>query len=326
MTGFRPYRNGDSPALVDLWNRALPDRGVVRPLSVHEFDALVIGRLHFDREGLIVAERDGRVIAFAHAGFGPEQPRGPSLQLDTSLGTVALVVIEPGLDDPALDRDLFAAAESYLRGRGASVLYAGGQYPLNPFYWGLYGGSEFAGVLGAHTSFNRAALRAGYRPSAESILMEVDLARPEPRDPKAALLRRQVRLDVAEDALPPGWWEALAIGLFRPSKFELFDKSDGRRLASAWTWDIAAGFAIGDGRSRTAMLNLEVDPAHRRRGLGRFLVVEVMRHARSQMADLVAIETSATNAPALALYDGLGFERVDTATLYRLPADAPGRS
>ncbi|MBX6316617.1 MAG: GNAT family N-acetyltransferase, partial [Isosphaeraceae bacterium] len=140
MTRFRPFRNGDPPALVDLWNRGLPDRGVVRPLTVHEFDALVMGKLHFEAAGLIVAEREGRVLGYAHAGFGPEQPHGPSHRLDTQMGTVGMLITEPGLDDPDLERGLFLAAERYLRRRGAAVIYAGGQYPLNPFYWGLYGG------------------------------------------------------------------------------------------------------------------------------------------------------------------------------------------
>jgi ribosomal protein S18 acetylase RimI-like enzyme len=323
---FRPFRNGDPPALVELWNRGLPDRGVVTPLNVHEFDALVMGKLGFEAAGLVVAERDGRVVGFAHAGFGPKEPRGPSHRLDFAMGTVGMLITEPGRDDPELELGLFLAAERYLRGRGATVIYAGGQYPVNPFYWGLYGGSEWSGVLGSHAPFLRAAERAGYEPAATTVLLEADLGQPDPRDPKAAVLKRLLRLDVVEDALPAGWWEALAIGLFRPTTFQLFDKTDEAIVARATTWDIAAGFGIGDGRSRTGLIDLEVDPAHRRKGYGRFLVAEVLRHARTQLADLVCAQTAATNAPALALYDALGFSRVDTATLFRLPAHLMDRS
>ena len=317
---FRPFRNGDPPALVELWNRGLPERGVVAPLNVHEFDALIMGKLGFDAAGLIVAERDGRVVGFAHAGFGPLEPRGPSHRLDTTLGAVGMLITEPDRDDPELELGLLRAAEGFLRDRGAQVIYAGGQYPVNPFYWGLYGGSEFSGILGAHGRWLRAAERAGYEVAATTVLFEADLAQPDPRDPKGAVLKRLSRLEVAEDALPAGWWEALAIGLFRPTTFRLFDKADDVVVARATAWDIAAGFAIGDGRSRTGLIDLEVDPAHRRKGYGRFLVAEILRHARTQLADLVCVQTAATNAPALALYESLGFARVDTATLYRLPA------
>lgn len=327
MTRIRSYRNGDSPALAELWNRGQPDRGVVRPLNGHEFDALVIGKLGFESAGLLVAERDGKLIAYVHAGFGPVQPKGPSHQLDWSMGAVAMYVTDRGIDDPELDRELFLAAERYLRGRGAEVFYAGGEYPVNPFYWGIYGGSEWAGILDAHTTFRQAAQRNGYEPSAHSVLMEADLSQPEPhRDPKTVLARRLFRLDVSEDLLPSGWWESLALGLFRPTTFTLFDRASDRPVAHALSWDIAPGFAVGDGRCRTGLIELEVDREYRRRGLARYLVTEVFRHARSQMADLICVQTSSTNQAALNLYASLGFEQVDTATLYRLPSEVSERS
>ena len=51
-----------------------------------------------------------------------------------------------------------------------------------------------------------------------------------------------------------------------------------------------------------------------------------MKHARQQMSDLLCVQTSSTNAPALALYGSLGFQPVESATLYRLPAEAAERS
>ncbi|MEO6807780.1 MAG: GNAT family N-acetyltransferase [Isosphaeraceae bacterium] len=332
MIRFRPFLNGDPPALVNLWNRALPDFGVVRPLNVHEFDPLVIGKLGFERAGLIVAERAGQVVGWVHAGFGPAEPKGPSHQLDVRMGAVVMLVTEPDANDPDLEQGLLLAAERYLRGRGAQVIYAGGQSPLNPFYWGLYGGSEFAGILGTHASFLRAAERAGYEPVAATVLLEADLSRPEVRDPRAPLNRRQFRLDVTEDVLPNGWWDALAIGLFRPTLFQLFDKQQPRAVphepigARATTWDIAAGLAANDGRARTGLIELDVSSSRRRQGAGRYLVAEILRHARTQFVDVVAVQTSATNTPALTLYHALGFEQVDTATLYRLPAALLGRS
>lgn len=326
MTTFRPFRNGDPPALVDLWNRALPDRGVVRPLTAHEFDTLVMSKLPFDRLGLTVADRDGVVVGFAHAGFGPEQPLGPSHQLDTAMGTVAMLVTEPGRDDPDLEMGLFLASERYLRSRGAQVFYAGGQTPMDPFYAGVYGGSEFSGVLDSHEAFRRAAMRAGYAPAAATTILEADLARPDPRDPKALLLRRQLRLEIADDARTPGWWDALAIGLFRPSRFVLVDKILSLPVAQAWTWEIAGGFGVGDSLCRTGLIDVEVHPDHRRKGYGRHLVGEILRRVRDQNIDVLTVQTSSENLPALVLYKSLGFEPVDTATLYRLPADVASRS
>ncbi len=326
MIRFRPYRNGDTPALVALWNRALEGVQAVRPLSVYEFDALVMGKQGFDRHGLILAEDwAGHLLGFVHAGFGPVDPTGQSHALDFALGTVAMLVVEPGRDDPELERGLFLEAERYLRAAGARVLYCGGLAPLNPFYWGLYGGSEYAGVLSAHTAFTAAAERAGYEPVAESVLFEARLADPEPRDPRLILARRIGRVDVEEDALPQGWWDALAIGAFRPTRLTVVDRATARPLAQAWTWDIAAG-CTGDGLARTGLYRLEVEPAHRRKGFGRLLVVEAMKFARGQLADCFCVQTASTNAPALALYRSLGFHQVETAHCYRLPAELVARS
>jgi len=319
VTQFRAYQNGDSPELAELWNRGLPDSAVARPISGHEFDSHVVSKATFVAEGLTVAEREGRIVGFAHAGFGPDDPVGPVYQLNFKLGTIGMLVVEPGAADFEVEDGLIAASEKYLRERGAQVLYAGGQYPLNPFYWGLYGGSEWAGILSSHTTFLRAVERAGYEAVSATVLLEADLATPEIRDPRSPLIRRQARIEVIEDILPASWWEALAIGEFRPTQYRLVAKADDRELARATTWDMS-GFGRHDGRSRVGLIAMEVASDSRRKGFGRHLVVEILRHARSEMLSAVSIQTRSTNIPALTLYQSLGFLPVETATLYRRPA------
>jgi ribosomal protein S18 acetylase RimI-like enzyme len=315
---FRAYRNGDPPALAGLWNRGLPERGVVRPLGAHEFDEMVLGRLHFEAKGLILAEDDGQLVGFAHAAFGPESPNGPSHQIDRSMGTVAMLVVDSDRDDPALELALFAEAEAYLRGYGATVLYAGGQFELSSYYWGVYGGSECSGVLDDHRGFRRAAVGSGYEPVAKTILFEVDLSAPAARDPKAPLIRRQARLEVAEDAMPTGWWEASAIGGTQISRFRLVAKDNDRVLATASAWDMAA-FGRLDGKARIGLVDVEVANGERRKGFGRFLIGEVLRHFREQWGEAVTVQTRSTNHAAIALYQSLGFQPVDSSTLYRRP-------
>ncbi len=242
------------------------------------------------------------------------------------MGTLAMLLTEPGRDDPELEMGLIVAAERALRRGGAEVIYAGGHAPMDPFYRGLYGGGEFSGVLDSHVAFGRAVARAGYQPVARTIVLEIDLARPDARDPKAPLLRRQSRLDFADDARLPGWWDAVALGLFRPSQYVLVEKMLHVAIAHAWTWEIAGGVGLGDGRSRTALIDLEVAPEFRRKGFGRHLVAEIIRRARGQGSDILTVQTSSENAPARALYASLGFEAVDATTLYRLPAELAGRS
>lgn len=323
MIRFRSFRNGDPPALADLWNRGVPERGTVRPLSSHEFDEKVISRIHFDAEGLILAEDEGRLVGFVHAGFGPISPSGPSQEFHRELGTIAMLVVEPDVDDPGLELELIAQAERYLRSRGSLVLYSGGQCELSSYYWGVYGGSECSGVLECHHAFDRASRNAGYEPVASTLLLEADLSAPEFRDLKSTLIRRQTRLEIVEDANPANWWEALAIGSTQITRFRVLSKVDEKELARASTWDMSA-FGRLDGKARTGLIDVEVAPDERRKGYGRYLIGEILRHCRSQWGEVVSLQTRSTNLPAMSLYQSLGFDEVDRSTLYRRPGSRTG--
>ena len=322
MTRFRPFRNTDPPALTKLWNRAIPQTATARPLRAHELDSHAFGRVNFDAAGLIVAEVEGRIVGFVHAGFGPDAPVDPfrPLELNHELGTIAMLVVEPDLNDSDLVAGLIAEAEHYLRKRGARVVYAGGLFPLNPFYWGVYGGTEGSGVLSGHQPFFSALAARSFTPAGTTVLLEADLSTPEPRDPRSVLIRRQAQIEFQDDALPAHWWECLALGDFQLLNVRLVSRSDGSLLGQAQGWDMS-WFGRGDSRSRIGLISLEVSSAHRRKGYGRFLVSEIFRRARENHVDLIAVQTAATNGSALALYASLGFQRVEEATCFRLRAE-----
>lgn len=56
--------------------------------------------------------------------------------------------------------------------------------------------------------------------------------------------------------------------------------------------------------------NVAVSPACRRQGIGCALVGALASHARGQGLTFVTLEARASNAPAIALYEGAGFRRV----------------
>lgn len=326
MIHHRPFRNDDPPALAGLWNAAVPEGSAATPLRAHELDDHAFNNTSFERAGLIVAERDGRPAGFVHAGFGPvDADGGHAPRLDPAMGVVSMLAVQPGEGEEEIARGLVVEAERYLRGRGAQVLYGGGLRPLNPFYWGIYGGSEAAGVPSSHHQFSSTLTALGYEPIATAVHLHFDLSRPDPRDPKAVLLRRQVEVVFEEEPIPASWWEGQALDAFHPARVRLRLRDGDVEVASAWTWDMT-WFGRPDGRPRLGVFAVEVDPAHRRKGYARHLLAEILQFGRNHGFAVVEVQTLVDNEPALALYGWLDFEPVEQSTTFRLPAPFPDRS
>ena len=309
-----------------IWNQAVPERSSVRPALVHELDEHAFGSVLFDRAGLIVAERDDQVVGFVHAGFGPDLPV-PDRPFDVNpeMGVVAMLAVAPGEDVQAIAEGLIVEAERYLRRRGAKVIYGGGQFPLNPFYWGLYAGAEASGAPSSHALFTGALSALGYEPISTAVHLRADLSQPAPRDPRSAILRRQSAVEFHEDAAPASWWENIALSAFHLCLVQLVARADGAEMARAWTWDMS-WFGRDDGQSRLGIFDVMVPAQHRRKGRARFLIAEILREARERGFDSAEVQTLTINEPALGLYHSLGFEPVEQSTVFRLPAPFPDRS
>lgn len=64
------------------------------------------------------------------------------------------------------------------------------------------------------------------------------------------------------------------------------------------------------------ILNIAVDPVYRRLGYGKNLLRMMLQVARKMGIERAVLEVRIGNAPALALYQGLGFEKVGTRLGY----------
>ena len=108
------------------------------------------------------------------------------------------------------------------------------------------------------------------------MLLEADLAAPEPRDPRAVLIRRQAGSRSSRTPCPRTGGRAWPSASFRPTRYRLLGQGRRTELARATTWDMT-WFGRGDGRSRIGLIDVEVAPTHRRKGYGRHLVGEILR-------------------------------------------------
>lgn len=289
---------------------------VASPLSSTEFEQFVLSRPYFQADGLILAcdDETGTALGFVHCGFGPEDPEKHCWKLDRTLGTIALVCCG---DDPDVAATLVSAGKAWLESSGAKVIYAGGRSPLNPFYWGLYGGSEFSGILAGTPQVHEAVQNCGFRKVGESVLYEFDLTRPEPRHLNNAILRRESKFSVLEDEPGCPAWTSLALESFHTISIRIAARSDNAPIAAATLWPMSL-YGRSDGVSRMGLIDVFVESSHRRKGYGRLLLTECIKCVAELGFRRLCVQTDAANQAADAMYQRLGFDRVGSATLYRL--------
>lgn len=314
MYCLRPFRNSDPPHLADIWRSQPPQRGLLQPVTPPLLEMGVFSKMHFDREGLIVAERDGLPIGFAHAGFGPDD-RGD--RLDTTLGTTHVLMLRGGQPEGEVARDLLRASESYLRSKGAKVFYAGGIQPLNSFYLGLYGGSEIPGVLQSDKLLTQLCRENQYREIDRIRILQCDLV--GFRQPVSHKLRAIKRCtEIVETIDPPArnWWEACVWSGLQRDQFQLRDKYRGIPLATACFWDVQP-LSTCWGMCTAGLCELYVEPEQRRRGCATYLVSEAIRILRRRGVATVEAQTTIHNEVAAAFYGKLGFTEIDQGVVFR---------
>lgn len=286
----------------------------MQPMSALLLEQFVFSKPYFDPAGLIIATADREPVGFIHAGFGANQEEDG---IDYDYGTTYVMMLRPDHRNDRLADDLLAHAESYLRERGAKVLYGGGVRPINGFYLGLYGGSELAGVLSTDPILGATCQRNGYREIDRVIILQRELAsfrQPVTRDQR--MLRREVTCTESYCPLPRTWWEACTTGAFERIHFSLEQTASQQHLADVWFWDIEP-LSSGWGVPTAGMYDLHVESPRRRQGRATFLISEAFGRLKSRGIMAVEAQTMDSNAPALAFYHKLGFERLGEGMVYR---------
>jgi GNAT superfamily N-acetyltransferase len=275
---------------------------------------LVLSKPYFDNDGLIVAEEDGTIVGFIHAGFGPAPARD---NLSNDVGVLCMVMVDQKHRRQGIGRELIARAEAYLVERGAMVILGGGLRPWAPFYLGLYGGSELPGVLASDTAALACLAAAGYQAKCPTAVFHVDLKAFRPAiDRQQMRIRRATQLRNFDDPAPNDWWEACLFGSFDCTKHGLFDRDSGRLVASAMSWGMELLSARWGVRAM-GVVNLVVVDEVRRQGYATYLAGEIFRQVKQQGVAVIETQTFADNFAANALLESLGGKVIDTGSVLR---------
>jgi ribosomal protein S18 acetylase RimI-like enzyme len=314
MLTYRTFCNTDPPVITAIWRSCAGWPGLRQPVSPDLFEQLVFAKLYFDYRGLIIACEDGQPVGFGHAAFGPNEARSA---ISTELGVTCLVLARPDCAVAEVTSGLLEQCEGYLLRSGAKVLYGGPIAPSNPFYLGLYGGSDSPGVLENDLIAQQLYTSHHYQEVDKTVILGRDLCNFEaPIDRRQMEVRRRMIVQVTADLPSRDWWEACVLGEYDLTQFELVPRGGGPLVAHATFRSMEPGGSSGVARA-AGLVDLHVEESFRRRGVAVFLLSEACRQFVREGLTSVEVQTLQQNLPALALFRKLGFRPTGQGSIFR---------
>jgi GNAT superfamily N-acetyltransferase len=306
MPQIRPFTNLDPPAVTEVWQRCAQQPGLTLPVSVDLFERLVFSKLYFPASRVFLAFEGGKPLGFAHAAFGPNQDR---TWISPRTGVVCMLLVCP--DCPRRDTvacQLLDHCDRFLIESGAITIQGGSAPPLSPFYAGLYGGSMPPGILATDQLAQQAFASAGYQVAGRTTICRRSLEgfRP-PIDRQMMRIRRSMQLTTLADPPSRDWWEAMEIGEFDLTRFELGERRSSGCAASLTVRDMGSPSPELPGPA-AGILDLFVAEAHRRQGVATYLLGEAFKQLVQQGIGSVEAHISADDPVSSDLCRKLGLE------------------
>jgi GNAT superfamily N-acetyltransferase len=314
VINYRPFRNTDPPLIARVWNASLSGERVVtipaRGVSMLEY--FLLSKPYFNPAGLTLAFDDATPVGLVLSGFAGN---ATGTALDTQTGVISLLLVIPEYRRRGIGRELLQRGETWLRQQGAQRVFVGPRAPHNPFTFGLYGGADSPGILdslGESADFFR---RLEYREVRSCGVFQRPLDHLQlPADVRFQGLRQN-----SETILCPmrnfGWWRECVMGPFEAAEFRLQEREATEVLARGTVWEMET-YRNGWSETCVGLLDLEVIASHRRRGIAKFLLAQILLYLRQQSITLVETHQDLNNEPGLSLLTAFGFAHVDTGRVW----------
>lgn len=330
---YRTFRNADPPGLTGVWNACFTGRGAVALRGPTLMEYFTFAKPYFDPQGLIVAEDDGqgttplvsvidttgstppprrRIVGFAHAGFGPD---ATGATLDYRVGILCALGVHPDYRRQGIGSELLRHAQDYIRGRGVQEFRAGPCPGLNPFTFGLYGGSQSPGFLKTDAAAEPFFLHHGYQVQKTILVMQRSLERSiDLGDGRFPAFRQ--RFEIFAGLAPRrNWYTECVLGPIELLEYRLKDKSTEEVLAHAALWEMET-FGAAWNQHAVGLTDLHVVPEARRQGLAKFLLTQLLRHLHEHFFNLVEAQVPRDNAAMLTLLQSMDFQQVDVGQCF----------
>jgi len=319
---YRTFRNNDPPKLLRLWHRCELGRGAARPFSTDAFEQVNYAQPYFDREGLILAESEGEVIGFIHAGFGFTSDHSA---IDHSRGVICVVMVRCDFRRRGIGRELVRRAEEYLRQKGAQTIVAGQSRGADPFYFTLYGGSRPCGFLESDPLAGPFFLALDYEPGETFGVFDRDLTvKKDPFSMRMMGIRRKTELAIADQPFHPSYWWFCHFGRFDSLRFRLVDKQTHEPLAAISVLGLDHYIPVWNERA-IGLGDVFVHEDHRGKGVGQTLLVETVRSLRQELISRAEIHAPDAHPHAGKAILSAGFNRIETGTVYHKREDSSSR-
>ena len=269
----------------------------------------VLSKLYFDPAGFIIAEEGDRPVGFAHASFAPNEQ---GTKLDYSQGITCLVMANPHENHNELLDGLLEQSEKHLREKGAKRLMGGCAGRSNPFYLGMYGGSQLPGILASDPDRCLLYERRGYDQTSQVLVLHRRLSNFRPIvDRQQMQIRRQYQIRSSFDPLPTCWWDACVHSQLNCTHFEITARDSDTVVGSATFWDVEP-IASSWGLHASGLLSFKMAAEYRSQGINVFLLGEAMRQLQSHGITVVEAQMSSDDP----MFGRLGFETVDIGTVF----------
>jgi GNAT superfamily N-acetyltransferase len=318
---FRKFRNQDAPGISQVWNESLTGRGAPRLRHSSLLENFVFSKSYFDPNGFFIALDDDKIVGFAHAGFGPSQDGST---LDRNKGVTSLLAVRPPYQRRGIGSELLLLSENYLKASGATVLRAGGAWPDAPFYFGLYGGASFSGLLRSDAAGDPFLRKHDYVPVQTKQVWQRNLTEPLVIvDGRFAALRKRCEVRIKPRSGISSWFEECVLGSIELFDFVLEERITQKVLARISVWEMD-GLGYNWQMPAIGIVETEVEPSLRKQAMGKFLLYQMLRYLQEQFFGTAEVHIDEANISGIEMAKKFGFVQLDEAVVYTKATPASG--